>query len=489
MNWARAMHSISNTRKSRRSGFQGKNAFIVLAILVVSLVSSGNVFAQPQGPISQIAQLNAEGRSAEAYNLAIQQLAQLEGEPAFDLHYGVAAVDTGRASEGAFALERVLMNQPTNDYARLELGRAYFALEEDDRAEREFNQVLASNPPQEVVQNVQPYLRAIDNRRSKRETTIVANVELGSGYDSNILASPDTDTFFIPLLADDATLASSELDDVFYQFKGDVGVNHPFLPGTSFFARANMSLRENDEGFRLLDPSDPSSVVGLGRIFGYGASSGIRRERGAHNVSLSAEFNIMEIDKRGYRDSYGLRSSWRYAWSPLSSITFFGSANKFSHQDLPFKDSLMTMGGLTLQHQILAPMRPLLSIGGVLGDENAKNDDLPGALATADREIVGANASLALTPAPNWQLTLGYDISQNSYSGESLNALPSGSSSGDVFVKRNDTQKTFRLGLAWLPMDNVLLKLDGSTGQTDSNIAIFDYDRNQLIFSVRYTYR
>ncbi len=166
MNSARAMHSISNTRKSRRSGFQGKNAFIVLAILVVSLVSSGNVFAQPQGPISQIAQLNAEGRSAEAYNLAIQQLAQLEGEPAFDLHYGVAAVDTGRASEGAFALERVLMNQPTNDYARLELGRAYFALEEDDRAEREFNQVLASNPPQEVVQNVQPYLRAIDNRRS-----------------------------------------------------------------------------------------------------------------------------------------------------------------------------------------------------------------------------------------------------------------------------------------------------------------------------------
>lgn len=489
MNSVRASYLIANALKKGRCRFNAKNVFFSLAIAISSLVSAEFVFAQTLSPVNQIAQLNASGRSAEAYTLALQQLPQYEGEPAFDLHYGVAAVDTGRASEGAFALERVLMNQPDNDYARLELGRAYFALEEDERAEREFNQVLASSPPQEVVQNVRPYLRAIDNRRSKRETTVVANVELGSGYDSNILASPDTDTFFIPLLADDATLASSEFDDVFYQFRGDVGVNHPFRPGVSLFARANMSLRENKDGFQLLDPNDPTSIAGLGRIFTYGTSGGIRRERGAHNFSLSADFNVLEIDKRGYRDSYGLQSSWRYAWDPLSSITFFGSASKLSHQDLAFKDSLMTMGGITVQHQFLAPMRPLLSIGGVLGDENAKNDDLPGALATADREIVGANASIALTPAPDWQITMGLDIRQNSYSGEALNALPSGSSSGDVFVRRNDTQETLRLGLAWLPIDNVLLKLDGSIGQTDSNIAIFDYDRNQLIFSVRYTYR
>lgn len=460
-----------------------------LAIAISVLMFAEFLSAQTQDPATQIAQLNAMGRSGDAYTLAVQQLPQYEGDPAFDLHYGVAAVDTGRASEGAFALERVLMNQPNNDYARLELGRAYFALEEDERAEREFNQVLASDPPEDVTRNVQPYLRAIDNRRSKRETTVVANVEVGSGYDSNVLASPDTDTFFIPLLGDEATLASSDFGDVFYQFKGDVSINHPIRPGISLFATGTMSLRENDEGFELLDPSDPDSAIGLGRIFGYGARGGARIEKGANNFSLAAEYNVMEIDKRGYRDSQGLRSSWRYTWTPQTAITFFGQLTELAYQDLPFKDSLMSMGGLSLQHQFIAPMRPMLSVGGVMGDENAKNDELPGALANADRDIVGANASVTLTPAADWQLVLGYEIQQNSYSGDSLHALPSGSNGGDVFIKRDDTQETFRASLAWLPVDNILLKLDGSLGEADSNIAIFDYDRNQLVFSVRYTYK
>lgn len=484
-----ALNCKNHAGKKWRTFFSAKTVFSQLAIFVSALVFVDVVSAQAQNPAGQIAQLNASGRSAEAYTLALQQLPEYEGEPTFDLHYGVAAVDTGHASEGAFALERVLMNQPNNDYARLELGRAYFALEEDERAEREFNQVLAANPPEEVIRNVRPYLRAIDNRRSKRETTVVANVEMGSGYDSNVLASPDTDTFFIPLLGDEATLASSEFGDVFYQFKGDVSINHPIRPGISLFATGSMNLRENHEGFELLDPNDPDSAIGLGRIFGYGARGGARAEKGAHMLSLAAEYNVMEIDKRGYRDSLGLRSSWRYTWTPQTAFTMFGQVTELSYQDLAFKDSLMAMGGLSVQHQFIAPMRPMLSIGGVLGDENAKNDELPGALATADRDILGANASVTLTPAANWQLVLGYEIQQNTYSGDSLNAMPSGSSGGGVFIKRDDTQETFKAGLAWMPTDNVLLRLDGSLGETDSNIAIFDYDRNQLVFSVRYTYK
>ncbi len=489
MNSVPALGEKTSAEKKKSSFFRARTTSVKLAIAISALVSSELMFAQSQSPASQIAQLNATGRSAEAYTLAMQQLPQYEGDPAFDLHYGVAAVDTGRASEGAFALERVLMYQPNNDYARLELGRAYFALEEDERAEKEFNQVLASNPPEEVIQNVRPYLRAIDNRRSKRETTVVANVELGSGYDSNVLASPDTDTFFIPLLGDEATLASREFGDVFYQFRGDVSVNHPIRPGISLFASGNMNLRENRDGFELLDPDDQSSAVGLGRIFGYGTRGGARLEKGAHNFSLSAEYNVMEIDKKGYRDSLGLRSSWRYTWTPQTAVTLFGQVTELSYDDLKFKDSLMSMGGLSVQHQFIASMRPMLTIGGVIGDESADNEQLPGALATADRDIVGANASITLTPAADWQVSLGYEIQQNKYSGDALHALPSGSSGGDVFIKRDDEQKTFRAGLAWLPVDNVLLKLDGSLGGTDSNIAIFDYDRNQLVFSVRYTFR
>lgn len=436
--------------------------------IALSTMLSGAASAQAptnQNPINQIAQLNATGQSAQAYQLSMQLLPQFEGDPAFDIHYGVAAVDTGNSSEGAFALERVLMNEPANDYARLELGRAYFALEEDDRAKAEFDKVLAANPPAEVIDNVQPYLSAIEARRYKRETSFTANISLGAGYDSNILAAPDQDTFYIPLLNGTATLGTTETDDSFLQFSADALYSKPIRYGTNWFASGQVNKRDNDSG--VID------------IFGYGGKTGVTHQRGANNYRLALEADALEVDGRGYRDSYGLSASWRHSWTAQTAITLFGQSSQLKYNGNVYKDALKTTTGLAIRHQFIAPLRPVLSLGSSFGFENAENDQLSGALTNTERDIFNMNSSLSLTLRPDLQMTVGGSIQTSDYAGEER-----------LFgVVRQDTQYTGRLGLSWLANDDLVVKLDGSIGTTDSNVPILEYDRNQITLSMRYSYR
>jgi len=447
------------------------NMFACLLAVVLSValtLYSGPTVGQEKkslNPIQQMAQLNATGRPLQSYQIGMQFLSQLEGEPAFDLHYGVAAIDSGYASQGAFALERVLMSEPTNDYARLELGRAYFILEEDDRAKAEFQAVLNASPPQDVVDNVQPYLRAIDSRAAWRETTYTANVEFGGGYDSNILAAPDNDTFFIPLLGGEASLGGTAESDTFFQIKADASVSHPIRYGLNVFLSGNASKREND--------SDQVNITSLG------LQSGLIYRKGAHNVRAALQADTLDVDSENYRDSVGLNASWQYSISPRSSATAFAQLSQQSYNNLDFRDALLGIGGLSYRYQFIAPLRPVATFSVTAGKEDADNDNISGALQNTERDILGLSASLDLSINSELRLTGALSYEQSEYAAQEA-----------LFqVTRDDKQYRGSLGLTWVPQDNLLIKLDGSVSPKRSNIPIVEYDREQISLSVRYMYR
>ncbi len=441
--------------------------FYALLFASSSALFSSAAYAQNASPIPLMAQLNATGRALEAYRIGLQFLPALEGEPIFDLHFGVAAIDSGFASQGAFALERVLMNEPTNDYARLELGRAYFILEEDDRAKAEFESVLNADPPppEDVTNNIRPYLSAIDSRAAWRETTFIANVELGSGYDSNILAAPDDDLFFIPLLGGEASLGGTEESDTFHQLKLDAMISHPVRYGLNLFLSGNALKRDNH--------SDQINIESLG------VQSGVIYRNGDHTVRAAIQANALDVDSDAYRDTVGLSASWQYSLSPRASINAFGQVNQLSYELLEFRDATLRLFGLSYRYQFIAPLRPVVSFGINAGKEDADNDDLSGALQNTERDILGATASLDLTINNELRVSgvLGYE--QSDYATEEL-----------LFQTiREDKMYRGSLGVVWTPTDNLFIKLDASVSPRRSNIPIVEYDRNQFTLSVRYRYR
>ena len=78
--------------------------------------------------------------------------------------YGLACLQTRRASHAVFSFETILERVPNADRVRLELARAYLAAGRVADAKREFTTVLGHNPPAEVRKNIEIALAAIDRQ-------------------------------------------------------------------------------------------------------------------------------------------------------------------------------------------------------------------------------------------------------------------------------------------------------------------------------------
>lgn len=131
-----------------------------------------------------------QGRFAEAFDLGLTNEA-LTGDPLYDYYFGVAAVDSGRASLGVLALERVLLANPANDLARLELARGYFVLQDFERAREEFTIMAAKQVPPGVRASIDKYLAAIRAQDPQFRTVIKGYVDYGLGRNSNVTTISD----------------------------------------------------------------------------------------------------------------------------------------------------------------------------------------------------------------------------------------------------------------------------------------------------------
>jgi tetratricopeptide (TPR) repeat protein len=157
-------------------------------ILVSALFFSQLIYASAEYKLQTLQTLFNNYQRQAAYDYASRYVRQMEGNVYFDYFYGVSAIDSGHASQGVFALERVILLAPADHVARLELARGYFILQEYARARKEFERVISTNPPPGVNQTTQRFLALIRLREAKYRTTSNGFVALSIGHDSNITA-------------------------------------------------------------------------------------------------------------------------------------------------------------------------------------------------------------------------------------------------------------------------------------------------------------
>ena len=192
--------------------------------VVLALTSSVPAFA---GVPEDMKLLIEQRQALKAYELGMQHTEML-GDPLFDYYFGIAAVDAGRASIGVLALERFMLQDPSNDLARLELGRGYYVIGDYARAKREFEAVAAKNPPLGVQTTIKRFLAAMRDRTKGKRTEVISFLEMSLGVTDNAnsgLNSPDiTLPVFGPVKLDDAALAKSS---EYAQLLGGVSITKP----------------------------------------------------------------------------------------------------------------------------------------------------------------------------------------------------------------------------------------------------------------------
>lgn len=102
---------------------------------------------------------------------------------------GTSAMKTGKTQLAAEKFQKMLAIDPKLYRVRLELAVAYFALGRYPEARKELDIVKASNPPEEVLKNIEKLLAAIEE--STRKVITSFRFSQGIQWDSNISSGPD----------------------------------------------------------------------------------------------------------------------------------------------------------------------------------------------------------------------------------------------------------------------------------------------------------
>src|SRR5688572_20406570 len=123
---------------------------VLLCIVLGAHAGTGLSQALDNPVLGKAEALLRAGKAGDAWQLLSPLEAQHAGQPDFDYLLGIAALESARPNRATFILERVITVNPGHLAARLEMARAYFALGDFERAEREFNLILKASPPAET---------------------------------------------------------------------------------------------------------------------------------------------------------------------------------------------------------------------------------------------------------------------------------------------------------------------------------------------------
>ena len=413
--------------------------------------------------IDQLIQLVEAGRTAEAYDYAKPHILANEGEPVFDFWYGLAAVDSGRISEGVFALERAVLSNPNDDRARLELARGYFLLEEDVRARQEFKVVLDHNPPPKVRANIKLFLDQIRLRESQYKTTATAYVELGFGYDSNINGAPGDATFNSPILGT-LTLndASLEQGDRFAEIIAGGQVTHPFAPGKQlqfgFNAASRRHLHEQE-----FETEQLNAFVAV--------SFRVDEDR----YRVTGQLQEYEVDEDDNRSLFGIGLDWQRKLNDRLRVNLSGQVAQLGYPDQNQRDS--TLYGFSAGAEYaLTPT--VISYGSLLAGHEDSHTNTDAARALADRKYVGFNGGLQWRYSARTTFGSSVLLQRSRYAAQ--NQL--------LGATRVDDLATLSFTGRWLLTDHWSVNASASITDNTSTLTINDYDRELYRVGLRYEF-
>ncbi len=431
---------------------------VILRRLLITLI-----FVWPSWSLASVEQLSAlvaQGKTTQAYVLAQTLLSEWEGDPAFDFPYAVAAIDSGELAQGMFALERLLIVNPRQHAARLELARAFYLQGNHVKARQHFEQVLEQAPPPQVEAHIRAFLLRISEHESVSRFTIISRLSLHGGYDDNINASPDRLTGPIRLSPD-----ALGRGDAFTEYRLTSDLLYRNSDTHQWAASAALEHRQyQDEG-------EQNNLDAQLKLYS-------RWLQGAGRFQLGAGVQHYRLDDQGYRDSYQLLADWSHALSAQTRFSTELSYHWQRYQQTTWKDSRLLTAGLGLVHQWQGGWSPALFSGVFAGRERPDIDDIRAA-GNVDRRLAGGYVGVRLVPMPSVSWTSSLVSQRSRYRGDDWL----------YDQRRDDKYYAASTRLEWAFNRRWVLSVGASYHRNDSSIELYDYNRKQIDLGVQYRFQ
>lgn len=447
-----------------------RSCYLIIAVLGFSSMPA---LGQPssENPTPAMDQYITLGQFEEAYNLGLENLEEWEGEDsAFDFVFGLAALEFGKANEAVYALQRVTTSAPDRilrDRARLELARAYFLSNNLGASENLFNEVLASNPPANVQQNIQAFLQLIETRRDQLSPSFNFSVSSALGSDDNINSAVSDGLIDTPLIGQiELSQDGQETDDYFSSSILTANYTYPFDRNRSLEFRMSLNHLDN------LD-TDQFDIDTLRGQASYTWGSQVNRFR--HGIS----FHKVNLDQNGFQDSVALNSSWQHVgsngWYQSIAASYswlrFDTTNGGASNALRDVDQILLNGSLTkitntMTHTFNLYTARESSQASAAGEHNG-------------RSFHGIAYSLMYRPnqvhTPYLRVSL-QDVKH--------------ADNHPVFFNdtRADTTKSMTLGWYWYFTPDLRFTAETNYSDNDTNVPLFEYSRLKYQAGFRYQF-
>jgi len=429
---------------------------LLLALLVYTGASHGQ-------SADEMRALLDRGQAAAAYELGLKAPERL-GDPAFDLAFGVAAINAGKPAAGVLALERVLLQNPGNEVARVELARGYFLLGDDHRAREEFELALARDPPGAVARVIREYLEALRERAGRGRATLGMYVEGGLGYDSNPRAGVDNPLITLPVVGE-VTVAEQGVraGDRTRQWGAGFRATLPLAARTVLFAAGQADVAR----YPTQDDFDQALYAG---------SAGLQGRWGAAAWRGGLSRAYQTLDRVAYRHTEGAFADLGVPVNErdAASIGIQLGRNAFSGFNV-VRDSEFATVTAGWRHSFAGLARAQIEAAANLGRERNVNDDRQ----DLSRDMFGARLGVSLIVVGDWTLAAGGAWQRSRY--HDPDAL--------LQTVRDDRYLAGELALSWNAFRGLVIRAEVTEAKNDSNLALYEYRRRTTILRGRYEFR
>lgn len=443
------------------------NSFSVKRLLLalgfcLCVTANGALAADPD--LEKADALMKQGKAAEAYSLLEPFEFEQSGNIKYDYLLGIAALDSGKPDKATIAFERVLAVDPNFSGARIDMGRAYFALGDTTRAKTEFETVLTQNPPPAARATINKYLAEIEKRESAKKTKGTGYFEATVGHDSNVNFATTESQIAVPALGNlvftlDPTGVKAPDDYLGLALGGEI--SHQANPSLGLYAGADVRTRTNSTQDRF----DSTS---------FDARAGVALGEGADVVRLGVVAGKFQLDGKTNRDTNGANAEWRHLLNPTNQVSAFAQYVRYRFEPTISVNNFdqSTYGGNWLH--LINDGKALVSASLFTGDERAPER------ADGGKRFNGLRLGGQVQLNEKTELFAGLGAQFSKY--QQANAA---FSTPTESLTRDDKQFDANLGLNWHYDKAWTVRPQISHIRNNSNIAISKFDRTDVSVTIR----
>ncbi len=417
-------------------------------------------FAADAGTLMDLLEKND---AAKAYELGSASIVQQAGEPTFDLYYGIAALQSGHYREATYILERVLIANPKNLRARLELAMAFYAVGNYDASKANFDYVLNANPPKIVREKIVYMLdRIAQHQAGLGDPSKFVIIGLKTGYDTNVNSATRLTAINIPTLGNIILNNGSRAGrSPYVDLDLSTGFITPINQVTMLFGKFGLAGHRNTND--ITSSFDTDSINGIAGVI-YSINDRMK-------VTVPVSFQSINLNGVAFKHVLIYGGEFSHQWNTLNKYTIFGDiTNDVNPMNVP-QDGMIYTGGLSWQHKFSA--QKVNAVGKVFRSRRVIKQV---AFNFNSAKDYGLSGDLEFRTDEKYKPYLGLVLDKTFYdSRHSLFALI-----------RRDSIVDFSAGIRWDYNPRISCDTKYRYLRINSNIPVFAINRHVVEFGLKY---